>query len=202
MGFWSQVGLGVPEPKRQYRFLVMAGGFDPFIAKTVTKPGFEVSEIEHQYLVHKFYYPGRVTWKDVSLTVVDPGGETDTMQTIFNILRQSGFVPPVDPNDYRTISKGAATTSLGKIRIQQIENIEPPLPAGVGQPYAQGTNVTEEWVLYNPWIKDADFGEISYESDELSQITLTLRYDYALLNSANPDNTSITTVGDAFLPPF
>ena len=39
----------------------------------------------------------------------------------------------------------------------------------------------EEWTLKGAWIKDANFGEMSWESNEPNDITLSLRYDYAIL---------------------
>ena len=161
MAFWSNTQLGVPEPKRNYRFLVYVGGFSPWIAKKVTKPSFSVSEAEHTYINHKFYYPGRVEWSTIDVTFVDPG-QPDSTQSVYNILRQSGYAPPVDPNDTITISKAAAVNALGTIRIQtigdQFSNTgdttqQPSAP----KPLASGTEVLEEWVLYNSWLKDVKF---------------------------------------------
>lgn len=192
MAFWSNTQLGVPEPKRNYRFLVYVGGFAPWIAKKVTKPSFSISEAEHTYINHKFYYPGRVEWSTVDVSFVDPG-QPDSTQSVYNILRQGGYAPPVDPNDTITISKAAAVNSLGTIRIQtigdQFQNTgdstsQPSTPT----PLASGTEVLEEWVLYNAWLKDVKFGDLDYTSDDLVEITMTLRYDFALLNDDNKVN--------------
>ena len=37
----------------------------------------------------------------------------------------------------------------------------------------------EIWTLKQAWLKDVKFGELSYESDDLIEISLTLRYDWA-----------------------
>ena len=192
MAFWSNTQLGVPEPKRNYRFLVYVGGFAPWIAKKVTKPSFSVSEAEHTYINHKFYYPGRVEWSTIDVSFVDPG-QPDSTQSVYNILRQSGYAPPVDPNDTITISKAAAVNSLGTIRIQtigdQFQNTgdTTQLPS-TPTPLASGTEVLEEWVLYNAWLKDVKFGDLDYTSDDLVEITMTLRYHFALLNDDNKVN--------------
>ena len=39
----------------------------------------------------------------------------------------------------------------------------------------------EEWTLKGAWIQDANFGEMAWETNEPMDITLTLRYDYAIL---------------------
>lgn len=187
MAFWSDTSLGVPEPKRSYRFLVYVGGFQPWVAKKATKPSFSISETEHVYINHKFYYPGRVEWNTVDVTFVDPGAP-DTTQSVYNILKESGYVPPKNQSDVRTISKAAAVNSLGTIRIQtlgdQFEGTGD-TQAQPGTPIAQGSEVLEEWVLYNAWLKEVKFGDLDYTTDELLEVTMTLRYDFALLNSDN-----------------
>jgi len=192
MAFWSDYALGVPDPKRKYRFLVFAGGIAPWVAKSVSKPGWEVSQTEHTYLVHKFYYPGKVTWKDVTMTLVDPSGNgTDTMQTIYNNLKEGGYAPPETDNNYTTISKNASVAALGNLRIQQIADDIPSTASPAGEPLSlPSPKVVEEWMLYGAWIKDVDLGELSYDTDELSELKLTLRYDYAKLNT---DNQAATT---------
>jgi hypothetical protein len=187
MAFWSDTLLGVPEPKRSYRFLVYVGGFEPWIAKKVTKPSFSISESEHTYINHKFYYPGRVEWNTVDVTFVDPGAP-DTTQSVYNILTSAGYVPPANPEDVRTISKAAAVASLGMIRIQtigdQFSNTGD-TTTNPGTPMASGTEVLEEWILYNAWLKEVKFGDLDYSSDDLVEITMTMRYDYAMLNRDN-----------------
>ena len=43
----------------------------------------------------------------------------------------------------------------------------------------------ERWTLYNPWVKDVKFGSLDYGSDDLVEIELTLRYDFAKYQGAN-----------------
>ena len=42
-------------------------------------------------------------------------------------------------------------------------------------------DVVEEWVLKGAYIQSADFGELDYASNDPAMITLTLKYDYAIL---------------------
>jgi len=200
MAFWSESVLGTPEPKRNYRFLVYVGGFEPWIAKKVTKPSFAISETEHTYINHKFWYPGRVEWNTVECTLVDPGAP-DTTQSVWAIIRQAGYTLPLSQTDTRTISKAAAVNSLGMIRIQMIgdqfagsgdSEVDPVAP----RPLATGTEVVEEWVLYNAWIKEVKFGDLDYTNNDLTEVTLTFRYDFAALNADNsPNNVGIQLQG-------
>jgi len=175
--FWSSPGL---EPKRQYRWLFsfgIAGGalegkLPSYICKKVDKPTFQITESEHTFLNHKFYYPGRVEWQEISITIVDPI-DMDAANTLQNLIEQAGYVNPAnitvdaDAGDgqLQTISKKKfAQEVIGRAFIKQLD--------------AEG-DIRETWQLHNTWIKSVDFGSLDYTSDELVEITLQLRYDFA-----------------------
>ena len=73
MGFWANKDNA---PKRNYRFLMsiegLGGAANQWIIKKADKPRATVGEAQHQYLNHTFYYPGRVTWEPLAVTLVDP----------------------------------------------------------------------------------------------------------------------------------
>jgi len=169
--FWSTPGL---EPKRQYRWLFSFGqkeGVLPaYICRKVDKPTFNVTESEHTFLNHKFYYPGRVEWQEVSVTIVDPI-DLDAANALQEIIQDAGYRIPNDmdsslsSDQLQTISKKKfADDVMGNVFIKQID------AAGV---------IVETWQLMNTWIKSVDFGALDYTADELVEITLQLRYDYA-----------------------
>jgi len=181
MAFWTDYGVGKLEPKRSYRFLLFFGQLStPWIAKKVSKPGFAVSETKHSYLNHNYYYPGRVEWNTVTATLVDPG-EPDVAQTMDNILRNMGYLIPEGPDTAPvTLSKGASVNQMNTVRIQQIQN------AYSGEAInASAVEVIEEWQLYGAWVKDVKYGDLAYEDDNMTEVTVELRYDYARLNNAN-----------------
>ena len=158
-GFWSDP---VIEPKRQHKWLLRLDNVPAWVVKVVKKPSFSVSEIEHNYINHKFYYPGRVEWETIDLTLVDPV-EPDASATMMNALMASGWLPPEDPQlASHAISKEKATRALGTVRIQQIGNRE--------------GDVLEEWTLNNAWITKVDFGELSYDDDGMVEISVSVRY--------------------------
>ena len=131
MAFWSTNDV---EPKRNFRFQVQITGLTDlgaptdilWWAKTVTTPSFDVSEVEHNYLDNKFYFPGRVSWNEVSLTLVDP------------------------------ISVDAVQITI------------------------------EQWILNNPFIKSAKYGDLDYSSDDLRTVEMTIRYDWATCSNDSP----------------
>ena len=64
----------------------------------------------------------------------------------------------------RTISKSKSVEALGSVIIEQLD--------------ADG-NTIEKWTLHNPFITKVGFGDLSYEAEELSEITLGIKYDWA-----------------------
>lgn len=173
MAFWSSADV---EPKRNYRWKVTldAFGADNILwwAKTVTTPSFDVSEVEHNFLDNKYYYPGRVSWNEVTLTLVDPISP-DAVFLTNKVLENSGYVVPGDPGfaaNKPTISKAKSTAAgFAKLSIQVLN--------------ADGATI-EEWTLNNPFIKSAKYGDLDYSNDELRTVEMTIRYDWATCNVA------------------
>jgi len=168
-GFWSAT---TTEPKRAYRWVLLLGGIPQWMVKKVSKPAITVSESEHVYLNHKFYYPGRVEWNTVSLTLADPINP-DAAETMMAILDQAGYKLPTSPAEFTTISKAKAVDALGQVTIQQL--------GSEGEPI-------ETWVLVNAWVKDVKFGELDYTSDDMVDVEIELRYDFAHLNDDKRKN--------------
>jgi len=168
MGFWSD-DLGT-ETKRAYRWVCYFNKFDRWLCKSVSKPSFSISETSHRFINHTFWYPGRVEWNSIDLTLVDPL-DPDATMTIMHMIESAGYEIPVKQKEvWKTISKDRAVSSVKQMTIEQLG--------------ADGTAV-EQWTLKSPWIKDVRFGNLSYDSDDIMDITLTIRYDWANLWSKN-----------------
>jgi hypothetical protein len=173
--FWTSANV---EPKRKFRFLVEFPGDSGamgvlWFAKGVTKPEISVNPTEHQFLNHKFYFPGNVEWSEVTVTLVDPVSP-DAAQETANILVNSGYPGPMKLNpstnaNPETISKLKSTSALGQVVIRQIDS--------------SGNNL-EVWTLRNAFITKVTYGELSYGDEELTEITIALRYDWATLTGA------------------
>jgi hypothetical protein len=171
--FWNEARM---EPKRNFRFQLILGDgkntFATWIVKKVSRPSYKVDEATHKYLMHSFHFPGQVEWEPVECTLVDPISHNAALQTR-KIIENSGYnwlspkpKPPIDGNNKATISKKNAINALGSVKIQQID--------------ADG-KLVEVWTLWNAWLKDVTFSELDYENTDLSDITLSFRYDYAVL---------------------
>jgi len=192
MAFWS-TNFGenstLPDPKRNFRFVVSFDGISAgstgdsaalWYAKTVTKPAFQIAASEHKYLNHTFYYPGSVTWTDVTITLVDPV-DPDMTATLSDIIVASGYSPPATAEDRTTMSKAKSAAALGTVTIQQID--------------AEG-NALETWTLWNSFITEVKYGDLEYGNDDLTELSVTLKYDWARV--ATTHDSAGPTEGNTF----
>jgi len=170
--FWNQASI---EPKRSFRWLLYVSGMPQFIIKNVKKPSFTVASSPHDFLNYKFHYPGRVEWADTTITIVDPV-QPDSTASLMKILYAAGYVLPdeftAQQGEPRTISKKAFVDAMGG----QIQLVQ--FGANSGD---QQENIIEKWTLNNPFITNVDFGNLDYSSDDLINISITLKYDWATL---------------------
>lgn len=189
MAFWTDFGAGKRDPKRNFRFRVVFDGFADgasWYAKKCSKPSFAITDSKHSFLNHNFYYPGKVEWNPVTVTLVDPV-EPDAMSQLLAIIEGSGYnLPTVGTtqglNTWTTFTKSSMNQALGGVALNiQIEQLD-----------AQGIPV-ETWTLNQAFIKDVKFSELSYESEDLSEITLEIRYDWASLDSAKGNAKAVST---------
>ena len=180
MAFWSTnfgEDVTLKDPKRKFRFMVSFGNLDSdpglmmWWASKVDKPGFTINAAEHKYLNHTFYYPGNVTWSEVTLTLVDPVNP-DITATVSDILEVAGYDVPAPPSSTEapgTMSKSKAANALGAVIVQQLDAAGTPL---------------ETWTLWNCFITDVQYGELAYGEDGLSEVTIKMRYDWASVKTA------------------
>jgi len=180
MAFWTNTGAGtIASPKRNFRFRIQfanntsfsnandLGGTEMYWAKTAQKPGFSVGSVEHMYLNHAFKFPGRVTWNDVSITMVDPGEEQGVGYALAKMLQAAGYSVP-NEGEYQTISKESAVGATGTVTITQLN--------------ADGDEI-EKWTLYNAFITEAAFGTLDYGNEDLTEYSITLKYDWAQIET-------------------
>ena len=99
MPFWTSA---LSEPRRGHRFLLslpnlvstnQAFRYEQYLAKTVTKPAYTVSEQAHKFLGNTYYYPGVVEWDPVSATIVN-AINPDGNKILYDALVNSGYLKP------------------------------------------------------------------------------------------------------------
>jgi len=190
MAFWSE-NPPDKDPKRNFRFVVRVAGFGKdtgnsqgymWFAKTAVKPSFAIAAAEHKFLNHTFYYPGSVTWNDVTVTLVDPQ-DPSTVMEFAKMIQAGGYVPPGTQNALGTMSKGTAVGATGKVEIAQLN--------------AEGTEI-EQWTLWNAWVTDIKFGDsLEYGNDDLTEVSVTFKYDWAQVQAGSDDAIAVFGVNSS-----
>ena len=193
-GFWTDVSL---EPKRKFKFYVDLTPLTPangvadaqlefWQVKSITKPSFTVAETPHKILNHTFYYPGKVEWNAVEATLVDPGGNFDTSKALVENIRRAGYVYPDEGQTFMLTKRALSVSDLNIY--QFISHAESVVPGTLANAHEQVSKSAEEqllekWTLKNAWVQDVKFGDLAYDSEDMVEISLTLRYDWAVIKS-------------------
>ena len=174
MSWWSSAKT---EPYRQFRFKVTFGaiGANPYHVMKVDKPSFKVGEYSHKIYNHQFNFPGRLVWDPITITFVDtPNG---VQKKISDMLEPAGYAGPAGgQNATDGLSKFSATSALGDVVIIQMA----PSASTGPNTHTEGN----QWTLKNAFVVDAKFGSLDYGSEDAVQVTLTIRYDYAIEGTA------------------
>tara|TARA_R100000030_G_scaffold14929_3_gene9830 strand:+ start:1854 stop:2411 length:558 start_codon:yes stop_codon:yes gene_type:complete len=185
MAFWTS---SEAEPKRKFRFKVSIFTNTDGIAwytKSISAPSFEVSSIEHHFSDHVFHYPGKIKWNDISVTLIDPAGDNDVVNSTLAMIDAAGYQIPGDPSSdgaFDSFSKAELTGNNGNVILEALD---------------QSGNALERWELHNAFITAAKFGDFDYASEDMREIELTFKYDWAscTLGSGNGNKTYFSTGG-------
>jgi len=176
---WAGDSRGL-DPKRGYRFILFLDGIPSYFVTSTEVPAFTVTDVgTHKFLGHEFKFPGAVKWGDkIDIKLVDTI-DYNISQKFLEYIRKAGYVYPsnfnessTNPEFYRkTISK--AKFPFKQVKIQRLD--------------AEG-KIYETWVLNNPWISAANFGDADYTKEGLLNISLTFKYDWAELRQGDSGN--------------
>ena len=82
-----------------------------------------------------------------------------------------------------TMSKSKAAGALGTVYIEQVDSDGKPL---------------ETWTLWNAFITEVKYGDMSYGEDELTEMSVTLKYDWARVETANASAAVAGSEGKSF----
>ena len=169
MTFWTNP---LSEPKREHRFILripelssVDGDFSyqDYLAKSVTKPSYTVSNTPHKFLGNTYYYPGIVEWATVSCEIVN-AVSPDGNKILYDALTKMGYLKPDIQEDIflanqapSTPNKNAAAITLGQVSIEEL--------SGTG-----GTLGT--WKLHNAFITSAKFGDLNYDNEGILNVSM------------------------------
>ena len=189
--FWSEK-TNIIEPKRKYRFTVEITAFGDvpdsstsvvWFAKSVTIPSYTVTHVTHKFLDNQYHFPGHVQWNEVSVKMVDPVSP-DAVFATHAVLGNSGYLVPANAaGSYATMSKKKSSigAKLQGIVITQLTADGGPL---------------EKWTLANPFLTGVEFGEFVYEGDEIREIDMKMKYDWATCTKHDPVTGAVISTYD------
>ena len=145
------------EPKVKTRFIMYIEGIPAYLIRTANRPTITFEEIELDHINVKRYVKGKGAWETLDITLYDPivpSGAQAVMEWVR--LHKESVTGRDGYSDF--YKKDVTINVLG--------------PVG---------DKVEEWTLKGAFIQTANFGDMNWETNEPAEITLTLRYDYAIL---------------------
>ena len=145
------------EPKLKNRFIMEIAGISAFVIKTAQRPQITFDEVTLEHMNITKYVKGKGRWQTLQITLYDPIVPSAASAVIEWIrLHHESATGRDGYQDF--YKKNITLNTLG--------------PVG---------DIVEKWTLYGSWIQDATFGDLAFDASEPVEITLTLRYDYAIL---------------------
>ena len=145
------------EPKLKNRFIMNIDGIPAYVIKTANRPQITFDEVELNHMNVKRYVKGKGAWQTLQITLYDPIVPS-AAQAVMEWVRLS-HESVTGRDGYSDFYKKDCTFNvLG--------------PVG---------DIIEELTLKGAWIQDATFGDLDFSSSDPVDVTLTLRYDYAIL---------------------
>ena len=146
------------EPKLKNRFVMFIDGIPAFLIRQAKKPQITFSDVILDHINVKRKIKGKANWEDVTCTLYDPVTPSGA-QAVMEWVRLS--------HESVTGRDGYSDFYKKDIRFNTLG------PVG---------DVVEEWILKGAYCHAANFGDADWTSSDPSDITLTIRMDYAILN--------------------
>jgi hypothetical protein len=146
------------EPKTKNRFVVSIDGIPGWLIRKCARPKLSQAEKVLPHINVNRYIKGKSTWNNISISLYDavvPSGAQAIMEWIR--LHHESVTGRDGYADF--YKKDVVISVLG--------------PVG---------DKVEEWILKGAFIVEADFGDLDFVTDDPADITVTLRYDYAILS--------------------
>ena len=145
------------EPKLKNRFIMYIEGVSAYIIKSGNRPTLQFESITLDHINVKRYVKGKGEWQPLDIMLYDPivpSGAQSVMEWVR--LSHESVTGRDGYSDF--YKKDVTFNMLG--------------PVG---------DKVEEWTLKGAYIQSANFGTIDWSVNEPADITLTLQYDYAIL---------------------
>lgn len=148
------------EPKKQNRFILRfpsSLGINEWFVMSASRPTINIGEVEIPFLNTSTWVAGRFTWDAIDVTFKDPIGPS-AAQALMEWVRLHA--------ESVTGRMGYAAGYKKNVELEMLD------PAGV---------VIEKWILEGTFLTNVNFGSLDYSSEDIAEITATLRPDRCIL---------------------
>ena len=145
------------EPKVANRFVMEIDGIPAYLVKTMARPSIQFETITLDHINVKRYVKGKAAWQPITVTWYDPIVPS-WAQSVMEWVRQHHESVTGRDGYSDQYKKDITFNVLG--------------PVG---------DKVEEWTLKGAFIQTADFSDMDYSANTPAEVSLTLQYDYAIL---------------------
>jgi hypothetical protein len=145
------------EPKMKNRFIMVIDGLESYTIKAANRPTIQFEKVTLDHINIKRQLQGKGEWQDLEITLYDPIVPS-AAQAVMEWVRLS--------HESITGRKGYADMYKKDVDIYMLG------PVG---------DKIENWKLKGAFITSANFGDLDFSSNDPAQVTVTLTYDYAIL---------------------
>tara|TARA_A100000164_G_C21799995_1_gene720178 strand:+ start:99 stop:587 length:489 start_codon:yes stop_codon:yes gene_type:complete len=145
------------EPKRKFRWVFAMEGVDAFLVKSAARPTMSTTSQEIPFINSTRYIAGKTKFGTMSVTLHDPIAPSGAQQVMEWVRTH-----------FESVSGRSGYADFYK-RDCQLKLLDP-----VG-------TVVELWDIKGAFLTEANFGDLSYDSEDPADISLTLQFDNCVL---------------------
>ena len=146
------------EPKMANRFILYADGLPSYVVKGVSRPTISQEAKQLNHINVQRYVKGRSAWGTIAMTLFDPIVPS-AAQSVMEWVRLH--------HESVTGRDGYADFYKKDITINVLG------PVG---------DKVEEWILKGCMVTEASFGDLAFDTDDPTEVTMTVQPDLCILN--------------------
>jgi hypothetical protein len=145
------------EPKMKNRYIMEIDGIQSYLIKAANRPSINFETITLDHINIKRKLQGKGEWQSLGITLYDPIVPSGAQQVM----------------EWIRLGHESITGRRGYADFYK-KDIDFYMLGPVG-------DKIEQWKLKGAFIESAEFGDLSFDSNDVAEIALTLQYDYAIL---------------------
>ena len=146
------------EPKMANRFILYADGLPSYVVKGVSRPTISQEAKQLNHINVQRFVKGRSTWGAIAMTLFDPIVPS-AAQSVMEWVRLH--------HESVTGRDGYADFYKKDLTINVLG------PVG---------DKVEEWILKGCMVTEASFGDLAFDTDDPTEVTMTVQPDLCILN--------------------